>query len=247
MPRCARTCAGRYPKHPWPEDPTAGGTHAARQAPDLSRLRRAAALPRGRSGAMPLVRARALLLALALPARAEPVLVLVHGTVVGERCREPVLPNSDPPAPRRWRSPCGASGRAPRRTRQTSPRPTTPATSSRPSRPRARTGPSSSPKAPAAGPPRAPRTARASDPEAPAQDRLLGVQPVLGLVEDHRMRPVHHRARRLVVAMRGQAVHEERVGLRHAPSAARSPGRGAAGCGGARAPTGGRASTPRCR
>ncbi|MPL67367.1 hypothetical protein SDC9_13058 [bioreactor metagenome] len=40
------------------------------------------------------------------------------------------------------------------------------------------------------------------------------MQPVFRLVEDHRMRPVHHRARRLVVAMRRQAMHEQRVGLR---------------------------------
>src|SRR5882724_9102666 len=45
--------------------------------------------------------------------------------------------------------------------------------------------------------------------------RLLGVQPVLGLVPDHALRPVDHLGGDLLAAVRGQAVHEKRVLLRH--------------------------------
>ena len=47
--------------------------------------------------------------------------------------------------------------------------------------------------------------------QAPGQDALLGVQPVLGLVEDHRLRPVHHLVGHLLAAMGRQAMHEERL------------------------------------
>jgi hypothetical protein len=39
------------------------------------------------------------------------------------------------------------------------------------------------------------------------------VEPVLRLVEDDRLRAVHHRVRDFLVPVRGQAVHEKRVGL----------------------------------
>ena len=39
------------------------------------------------------------------------------------------------------------------------------------------------------------------------------MQPVFGLVEDHRLWTVHHRIGHLFVAMGGQAMHEQRVGL----------------------------------
>jgi hypothetical protein len=57
------------------------------------------------------------------------------------------------------------------------------------------------------------------DAEAPAHDRLLRMQAVFGLVEDHRMRAVHHLGGDLLAAMGGQAMHEQRVGLACAISA----------------------------
>lgn len=51
------------------------------------------------------------------------------------------------------------------------------------------------------------------DPEAPADDGLLCVKAVFGFVEDDGVRPVHHGACRLIIAVGGQAMHEKRVGL----------------------------------
>src|SRR5579862_8458989 len=55
--------------------------------------------------------------------------------------------------------------------------------------------------------------------QAPRQNPLLRVQPVLGLVEHHRLRPVDHLVGDLLAAMGRQAVHEDGVGLgaRHQP------------------------------
>src|SRR5580765_71979 len=47
----------------------------------------------------------------------------------------------------------------------------------------------------------------------PDHDRLLHVQPVLGLVEDDRGRPVEYVGGDLVSAMGGQAMHDHRVGI----------------------------------
>ena len=82
--------------------------------------------------------------------------------------------------------------------------------------------------------------------QAPGQQRLLRVQAVLGLVEDHRLRPVDHLVGHLLAAMRRQAVHEQRVGLGLAPSAARSPDRAEHDCA-ARLAVARRPSRPRCR
>ena len=49
--------------------------------------------------------------------------------------------------------------------------------------------------------------------KAPGQDALLRVQAVLGLVEHHRLRAVDHLVGDLLAAMRGQAVHEDRLRL----------------------------------
>src|SRR5215510_6138172 len=49
--------------------------------------------------------------------------------------------------------------------------------------------------------------------EAPGQDALLGMQPVLRLVEYHRLRAIDHVVRDLLAAVGGQAVHEDRVRL----------------------------------
>mmetsp|Transcript_23487 Transcript_23487/g.41323 ORF Transcript_23487/g.41323 Transcript_23487/m.41323 type:complete len:310 (+) Transcript_23487:1696-2625(+) len=56
-----------------------------------------------------------------------------------------------------------------------------------------------------------------SDTQTPTHDGLLRMQPVFSLVKDHRMRAIHHFGRRLVVAVGGQAVHEQAVilGLAH--------------------------------
>ena len=53
--------------------------------------------------------------------------------------------------------------------------------------------------------------------EAPLQNGLLGVEPVLGLVEHHRARPVDDLVRHLLAAMRRQAVEEQGTlgGTRH--------------------------------
>src|SRR5580693_2673814 len=55
--------------------------------------------------------------------------------------------------------------------------------------------------------------------KAPGQNPLLRVQPVLGLVEHHRLRAVDHLVGDLLAAMGRQAVHEDGVGLgaRHQP------------------------------
>jgi hypothetical protein len=55
--------------------------------------------------------------------------------------------------------------------------------------------------------------------QAPGQNPLLRVQPVLGLVEHHRMRAVDHFVGDLFAAMRRQAMHEDgvRLGARHQP------------------------------
>src|SRR5205809_838652 len=45
----------------------------------------------------------------------------------------------------------------------------------------------------------------------PAHDRLLHVEAILGLVEDHRLRAVEHGVRDLLAAMGGEAVHDERA------------------------------------
>ena len=50
----------------------------------------------------------------------------------------------------------------------------------------------------------------------PDHDRLLHVQPVLRLVEHHRLRPVDDLVGDLLAAVGGQAVHEEGVRLGHA-------------------------------
>src|SRR3954452_18698099 len=47
--------------------------------------------------------------------------------------------------------------------------------------------------------------------EAPGEDALLGVQPVLGLVEHDRARAVHDLVGDLLAAMRRQAMHEDRL------------------------------------
>ena len=57
---------------------------------------------------------------------------------------------------------------------------------------------------------------RPAAPQAPGQDALLRVQPVLGLVEDHGLRSVHDLVRDLLAAMGGQAMHEDRVLVGHA-------------------------------
>ena len=51
----------------------------------------------------------------------------------------------------------------------------------------------------------------------PGQYALLRVQAVFGLVEHHRLRAVDHLVGDLLAAMRGQAVHEDRIilGQRH--------------------------------
>src|ERR1700726_1206697 len=49
--------------------------------------------------------------------------------------------------------------------------------------------------------------------QAPRQNPLLCVEPVLGLVEHHRLRAVDHVVGDLFAAMSRQAVHEEGVGL----------------------------------
>src|SRR5690606_7787398 len=49
------------------------------------------------------------------------------------------------------------------------------------------------------------------DAEHPAQDRLLDVKAVLGLVEHHRLRAVDHLVGDLVATVRRQAVHEKSV------------------------------------
>ena len=50
--------------------------------------------------------------------------------------------------------------------------------------------------------------------EAPEQDRLLRVQPVLRLVPNQRLRAIEHRIGRLFAAMCGQAMEEFGIGLR---------------------------------
>src|SRR5881409_2856780 len=47
-------------------------------------------------------------------------------------------------------------------------------------------------------------------------DRLLGVETVLRLVEGDRVRAVEHRVGDLLAAMGGQAVHDQHRGLREA-------------------------------
>src|SRR6266700_810483 len=48
--------------------------------------------------------------------------------------------------------------------------------------------------------------------ETPGQNALLRVQTVFGLVEHHRLRTVDHLVGDFLAAMRGQAMHEQRVG-----------------------------------
>ena len=52
-----------------------------------------------------------------------------------------------------------------------------------------------------------------SNPQTPAHHRLLRMQPVFRLVEHHRVRAVHHGAGHLVIPVRRQAMHEQRIGL----------------------------------
>ena len=59
---------------------------------------------------------------------------------------------------------------------------------------------------------------------APQQQRLLRVEPVLGLVPHRRLRPVDHRVGHFLAAMRGQAVEEDRARRGARPSAPRRPG-----------------------
>src|SRR5438067_2875952 len=49
--------------------------------------------------------------------------------------------------------------------------------------------------------------------QAPSQYPFLRMQPVFSLVENHRMRPVHHLVSHFVAAMRRQAMHKNGVGL----------------------------------
>ena len=53
-----------------------------------------------------------------------------------------------------------------------------------------------------------------------SKQRLLAVQPVFGLIEDHRRRRLEHVGRDFLVAMRGQAVHERRADRARAASSA---------------------------
>src|SRR3954452_5267231 len=62
-------------------------------------------------------------------------------------------------------------------------------------------------------PPSASSCQRSPPAEAPLQDRLLGVEPVLGLVEDRRAGPVDDLARHLLPAVRGETVQEDGLGL----------------------------------
>jgi len=52
------------------------------------------------------------------------------------------------------------------------------------------------------------RGCHASDPKTPAHHCFLCMQTVLGFIKNNRMRAVHNRACRLIIAMRGQAMHE---------------------------------------
>ncbi len=51
------------------------------------------------------------------------------------------------------------------------------------------------------------------NPQAPAHDRLLRVQSVFGFVEYHRMRTVHDGVGDFLIAVCGQAVHEQGTGI----------------------------------
>jgi hypothetical protein len=53
-------------------------------------------------------------------------------------------------------------------------------------------------------------------PHHPSQHALLRVQPVLRLIEHHRLGPIDHLRRHFLPAMRGQAVHED--GIRRSQS-----------------------------
>ena len=48
----------------------------------------------------------------------------------------------------------------------------------------------------------------------PRQNAFLRVQAIFGFVEHHRLRTVDHLVGDFVAAMRGQAMHEQRIGLR---------------------------------
>src|SRR5581483_9174161 len=80
-----------------------------------------------------------------------------------------------------------------------------------------RSGPDCEPREICAPLPETPKASAAVRLQAPGQDSLLRVQPVLGLVEHHRLRAVHHRVGDLLAAVRRQAMHEDRVrlGARH--------------------------------
>ncbi len=84
----------------------------------------------------------------------------------------------------------------------------------------------------------------ACHPERPGQHALLRVQTVLGFVEHHRSRAVDDVRGDFLAAVRRQAMHEDRVFRRLAPSAPRSPDTAPACCAGSSSdrPT----STPRC-
>src|SRR3972149_1959206 len=58
------------------------------------------------------------------------------------------------------------------------------------------------------------RQKRSCGPEEGHEERLLRVQAVLRLVPDDGLRPIDHLVRNLEPAVRGQAVHEDRVLLR---------------------------------
>src|SRR5580704_715841 len=52
-----------------------------------------------------------------------------------------------------------------------------------------------------------------SSAETPGEDALLRMETVFRLVPHHRLRPIENRRADLVAAFRGQAVHEDGVGL----------------------------------
>ena len=49
--------------------------------------------------------------------------------------------------------------------------------------------------------------------QTPGKQTLLGVQPVLGFIENHRLRSIDDLVGNFLSAVRGQAMHEQRIGL----------------------------------